>query len=215
MSTVTILKTERLFPHVKPSLNKIPLSILDNTELGNIITLTFFYEDAARDIDLIKKSLEHTLSVHPRQSGHLRRSEYVKNGDHTQRYGRLYVEFGTETDPGVEVIEARCDQDLHSVFPSNKEKYKNFMTEPLPFKKEFSSKILLKLHGDDDDGAPVMSVQLTHFKCGGLGLNVRFLHCLCDARSFADILHDWASVCRAFVQECVIRFYLFYFHKKK
>ncbi|XP_020165075.1 fatty alcohol:caffeoyl-CoA acyltransferase-like [Aegilops tauschii subsp. strangulata] len=49
---------------------------------------------------------------------------------------------------------------------------------------------------DDELGAPLLSVQVTRFRCGGFVLGLAMNHCLADGVAAAEFLRSWAEMAR-------------------
>ncbi|KAB1213589.1 Protein ECERIFERUM 26 [Morella rubra] len=101
-------------------------------------------------------------------SGRLRKSES----------GRPYLKCN---DCGARFIEAQCDQTID---------------EWLELDKDCSLQRLLvsqQVIGPELSFSPLVLIQVTYFKCGGISLGLRWAHILGDAFSAADFMNKWGK----------------------
>uniref|UniRef100_A0ACD5VWQ5 Uncharacterized protein n=1 Tax=Avena sativa TaxID=4498 RepID=A0ACD5VWQ5_AVESA len=55
---------------------------------------------------------------------------------------------------------------------------------------------LVFVHSDLEENAPLLTVQLTRFRCGGFVLGLAMNHCLADGIAAAEFLRSWAETAR-------------------
>ncbi|KAI0366563.1 hypothetical protein BV20DRAFT_1095046 [Pilatotrama ljubarskyi] len=134
----------------------IAYTIVDNTAVRFALTSTVWYYDRPRDepdalsTDALSKSLQKTLNAYPQWAGQLR---WIPcDPERGQRYGRVCIEYGTSSDPGVELVVARSSRTLASLVPESTSRIESYA------------------------GRPWVSVQLTMFACGGTGVALRMAH---------------------------------------
>lgn len=200
---------KRIIPNLERSVEKhVPLSILDATVLTFSPTSAVWMYDppsdargqAAMSFDHLLRSLETTLLAYPQWAGQLQWMPYDPEGDHTQRYGRLKLVYGTNTDPGVEFVTAHCPQIMASIVPSAADRAahsQGWQASQVP-SAELLSETPLALHNlTEYIGLPCLTIQLTSFVCGGLAIAVKFAHAIADAQAMFYFMNDWAKVNRA------------------
>ncbi|KAI0634547.1 transferase family-domain-containing protein [Trametes polyzona] len=192
--------------HTRAGAHTVPLSILDHTTARFALTSAVWYYDPPSQesrvfsVESFTKSLRGTLNAYPQWAGKLQWIPY--DPSRGQRQGRVCISYGLPTDPGVELIHTRSSRTLASLIPSTGVRMKdgawfadNYPSGDLLYPTD------LALHGGDQDGLPSVSVQLTHFACGGLSIAVRIVHPVADATSMLRFVKDWAAVHRALLDE--------------
>lgn len=110
---VRVLSSARVFPESPVhTYYNVPLSIIDATVVnfssGSVVS---FYDRPTHSVpDLpsrhLRCTLEKTLNAYPLWCGQLQWAPYKAAGNHTQRFGRLNLTYGTKADPGVEYVVA-------------------------------------------------------------------------------------------------------------
>lgn len=223
---ISISSQRRLFPllhhtiaapsDASPQSHCQPLSIVDQTLSGgplagcvwlydpvpittNIATSTTSFTPHPHDIEQLTTSLRHTLSHYPFFCGQLEPRPVNPHGDHTQRPGCVQLRWGEETDPGAELAVARAGVELAAVVPSFAERAERggvWLNETWP-KAELFTSTQLATTGGSHEGLPCMSVQLTKFACGGLGISARWPHTICDCTTIMGFMRNFATVHRA------------------
>lgn len=202
---VRVLSATRIFPDVAVEEERhVPLSIIDATVLRFSPTCACWIYDlpkgGALSTDLLAQSLRKALSWYPQWSGQLHWAKYDVNGGHTQRYGRLMISYGCQSDPGVEFVVANSPHKLDSFIPATADRfaekgYWNAGNVPtvdlLPYAQ------LALYNAVDYEGFPCAMVQLTKFACGGLSVALKLAHPLADAQTMVQFVHNWASINRA------------------
>ncbi|CAF0919135.1 unnamed protein product [Didymodactylos carnosus] len=206
------MSVSRVFPesHLKDSsaAQYVPLSILDST-VGNFAPTcaTWIYDPPNAKHTLSTQqlllALQRTLNAYPHWAGQLQLVHYNATGDHTQRFGRLSVLYGIQSDPGVEVIIAHRPETISSFVPTATQRtadpgWWNAAQAPLLELVPASSPLALHdlIHYE---GLPAMMVQFTTFGCGGLATSIKLAHPLADAQTLINFVHDWAAVNRALI----------------
>ncbi|KZF19272.1 hypothetical protein L228DRAFT_251388 [Xylona heveae TC161] len=199
----------------------IPLSILDATVANFAATAGVWIYDppsctsdhghTAMSAACLKQSLQETLNAYPHWAGQLewtrpqRPHQHHGVNDHTQRHGRVQVTCGSPSDPGVEFVEAYCDNmAVKDLVPSGEDragKCKVWDVSSMRARELFPSTVMA-LRGDA--GAPGMKVQITTFADAGIAIAIMFAHPLADAQAMSHFMHDWAAVNAAMVANAQI-----------
>lgn len=120
--------------------------------------------------------------------------------DHTLRYGRVLLEYGSPADPGVEFVVAHCDEPLasESYFPTRDPDVRLWDAGRASARGLIPTSPPLALYNlVDYDGLPGVVVQLTTFACGGMVIGVKMAHCLGDAQTLVTFVKDWALAARS------------------
>jgi hypothetical protein len=204
----------------------VPLSLLDATTakfgLSSAIWLLERPTSSLASVDLAKHlctALSTTLDAYPQWCGYLKAILSVSDDSlpletrsfpaHAKRYGRAYVHYGTNTDPGVEFVEATSAATVDSLYSANSSKRRpvwnrredeETLTQYVPPTNVVSA---LEPNEEDANGLykPIMAVQYTELACGGLVLAVKIAHPLADIAALTRFVRDWASVSRAMLTE--------------
>ncbi|KAF4339889.1 hydroxycinnamoyl-Coenzyme A shikimate quinate hydroxycinnamoyltransferase [Fusarium beomiforme] len=189
-----------------------PLSLLDNTtaNFSNTSAIWLFSKPTNDDFNLayhLRESLARTLRFYPQWGGHLKA---IKSTDgtippeassfplHARRFGRLYAHYGTENDPGVEFVHAKCDTTLRSIYPADRTTKQPFWKcDSDAFQKFMPSVPIARPLKDsmvDTNGQlhPLFAVQITELSCGGFVLAINAVHPLADATTILALLKHWA-----------------------
>ncbi|CAM0141666.1 hypothetical protein VKS41_007901 [Umbelopsis sp. WA50703] len=213
---IKVLSSERVFPSSRSndtSSQTVPLSVLDAAVAYFPSASGSWIFDRPEDdsaqqaysIQTLCRSLRETLNSYPQWAGQLHWAPYNLDGGHTQRFRRLMLTYGAETDPGVEFAVAHCPVNLSSIVPdADARRANNGCYDANQFSKlEFVSKsIPLALHNRTDyKGLPVLIVQITTFECGGISISTKFHHSIADAQTMINFVRDWATVNRAMTAE--------------
>ncbi|KAH8175229.1 transferase family protein [Sarocladium implicatum] len=122
---------------------------------------------------------------------------------HARRFGRLYIHYGTQDDPGVEFQWAKSSATLEALHPPAR-----MVQQPLwdrsdgdfePFASPTPIANPLEPHSRTDDGLllPLLSIRITQLACGGLVIAAKSSHVVADMGTLSTFLKDWASLCRA------------------
>ena len=209
--SASVLSRRRIFPIGRETAEQthglqprcVPLSIVDNTLSGGPLTGCVWLWDSdlsgALSVRLLTTSLRHALSLFPWWCGQLGPRPVDADGDHTQRYGCLQLEWGLETDPGAELVIASSPLRLDSsLVPSHAERSARgglWANTTLP-KPELFSSTTLATTGGAPDGLPCLCLQLTSFACGGLAIAVKLPHSLADMTALMTFMRCWADINR-------------------
>ncbi|UJR19939.1 hypothetical protein I4U23_023071 [Adineta vaga] len=202
----------RVFPesHLKDSSDPhhVPLSILDST-VGHFAPTcaTWIYNPPIDGYGISTQqlvlALEKSLNVYPHWAGQLQFMPYKPNEDHTHRFGRLSILYGTKSDPGVEVVIIHRPETISSFVPSATERETGlgwWNAEEAPLIELVPNSSFLALHDlIHYEGLPAMLVQLTTFECGSLSISIKLAHPLADAQTLIGFAHNWAAITRALI----------------
>ncbi|MCJ1375678.1 hypothetical protein MMC20_006915 [Loxospora ochrophaea] len=200
--------TNRVFPESFPtSARTVPLSIIDATVANFGASSAIWFYDAPRALTPAtsashwQASLEKTLNAYPQWCGQLHWSSFDPRGNHTHRFGRLNIVYGTKSDPGVHLVVAKSPLILDSLLPDPSQRtsdLKFWEASQLPAKEFFPSKPPLAMHNMVDYiSLPSLIIHVTTFACGGTTIAIKLAHPLADAHTLAFFAHDWASTSHA------------------
>ncbi|KAG5639091.1 hypothetical protein H0H81_007035 [Sphagnurus paluster] len=194
-----VLSRTRIFPDIPASTaTHTPLSIIDCKSAPHppAAAVWFYHDGPACTVDQLTTSLRKTLNAYPQLSGQLHWATYNPHGDHTERFQRVTLSYGTPDDPGVELIVATTSQELS---PLTVEPPEGFWASILPIEEFLNSTPLLALNNGEDSetGLPCVAVQITILPDQGIAIAVKICHALADAQSLLQFTHDWASTNRA------------------
>ncbi|KAJ5185075.1 Transferase [Penicillium cf. griseofulvum] len=203
---MTTIESTRLRPAHQSAPTSTPLSILDATVARFSPTGAIWIFDQPADldrmtlIDYLRTSFIETLSKFPQWAGQLQWAPVNPKGNHTERFNRPLIVYGTDTDPGVEwtVIEhpLRADE----IVPTAEERALS-TTGSQPgawagddFKESLfiSPNPLALANLRDHVGLPGMQVQISLLQEGGYVIGIKLAHCLADAQSLMVFVHLWA-----------------------
>ncbi|KAJ7094378.1 transferase family-domain-containing protein [Mycena epipterygia] len=207
---ITPTSSSRLFPDEPAFARTTALSILD-ASVGNFgpAAAAWVYDvppehgKPAFAPTHLRLSLTKTLIAYPQWAGQLQYTQYNPAGDHTSRSRRYQVTYGTAADPGVEFVEASCNADVATLFPSLEERAAGpgaFDASSLGALDLLPNTSLASHTMADFTGLPCLIVQVTSFKCGGLVIALKASHPLADAQTLTTFVNDWALVNSALVQ---------------
>ncbi|KAH6967972.1 transferase family protein [Ilyonectria sp. MPI-CAGE-AT-0026] len=214
----SIVQSERLFPRTKSTSEQATaLSLLDattaNFALTNAIWL-FERPDLADDEnsnlgDHFRQSLRVALDTYPQWCGRIKaitsvdghaQDEAKHFPPHAQRYGRVYVHYGTSQDQGVEFITAKSSATLDVLYTASRTTEQPLWDrQKVPLKDFVPSTPIasaLKPNEPNDAGVcePLMAIQITQLACGGFILAAKITHPLADISSLICFVKDWARV---------------------
>ncbi|EIW53200.1 uncharacterized protein TRAVEDRAFT_23629 [Trametes versicolor FP-101664 SS1] len=207
---VELVSRTRLFPedHTSSGVHETPLSILDNFSVRfSLVHAAWYYDNPAGREGAFAPhsflwSLRKTLNAYPQWAGQLQWIPYDPSSG--QRIGRVSISYGSPTDPGIEVILARCTTPMAAHVADGQTRIKAGVWCADHFS---TAQILLPTNIALWDfpvceGRPGVSVQLTTFACGGVSIALRIAHALADATSLFQFVHDWAAIHRAVLDGC-------------
>jgi Transferase family len=197
-------KTSRLFPtSQKEGPISVPLSIFDATcarfSPTGCIWIFDHYGETPEQQTLcrnLKTSFIATLDEFPQWAGQLQWSSFNPNGNHTERFHRLNLVYGSAQDPGVEwktvYHPSRSSKDF-APLPSERASMTTWRGDEF-VQSELLSNTALALHDMKSyKGLPAMTVQINLFCDDGYAVGVKLAHPLGDAQSLMVFVHRWAS----------------------
>lgn len=221
------METTRIVPssNHNSTTHTVPLSIADNWTLRWSVTSAVWYynpvdldsrpqslteeqrdyrkavDTAALSTDALVRSLRRTVDSYRQWAGQLHWMPY--DPSRGQHHGRLALTYGSSSDPGVELIQASCSSSLAHLLPDAQDRLSQKTWDASSFP---SDQLLLPtslaLNGTDrHEGLPCVSIQLTTFACGAVGIGVRAMHPVADATTLLQFVKDWSSVHRAMLVE--------------
>lgn len=222
-----VVRTSRVLPRKQVCDERaVPLSLLDATTarfgLTSAIwllerpTVSLQSDDLA---DHLRTALRVALDTYPQWCGFLKSISCIENEQipseagtfpaHAKRYGRVYVHYGTGSDPGVEFVEATSSATVDNLYSATSEKRRSIWNrrdgeETLAqFAPPTNIVHALESNEKDSNGLhkPTMAVQLTRLACGGLVFAAKIAHPLADITSLGEFVRDWASISRAMLAE--------------
>ncbi|KAL4817914.1 hypothetical protein BDW67DRAFT_190120 [Aspergillus spinulosporus] len=210
---INLLKTAYIFPSQKSTRTTVPLSILDAVVTNYVACAAVWFFDALsgsnkdghRQLDwllTLEQSLAMTLSSFPHFAGTLSKITHVSDpanygsgdADHTKRYGRLHITFGTDKDPGVEFSTAHCGTTLNEIVPNpTQRKLSDLRAWDLSCSANafLADEKKLPFIGGTSSSSPV-SIQVTQFGCDGVAVGIRIAHPLADAQTLSIFMKRWS-----------------------
>ncbi|RAK99864.1 transferase family protein [Aspergillus ibericus CBS 121593] len=218
-SEPSILNAERLFPNQETSSERIAaLSLLDAITVNFSDTCAvwlFERPEPKTQFDLVnhlRQSLGVTLDAYPQWCGLVKAINTVNGppatgedqlAPHARRFGRVYVHYGTRSDPGVEFVTARSAATLDELHPSSRPSAQPLWNQEEVTLSQFVPTTPLANPAnvsDVDILPPNMAIQVTELACGGFVLAVKIAHTLADASAMISFVKDWANVSRSVSQ---------------
>lgn len=200
----------------------VPLSLLDATTANfGLTSAIWLWERPLISLPSgglahhLRTSLSTALEAYPQWCGYLKAILGIHNGSlspetesfpaHAKRYGRVYVYFGTSTDPGVEFVEATSTSNVDSLYHAASAKRRpvwNRLEDEATlahFVPQTSIAHALESGEKSPHGLckPLMAIQCTELACGGLVLAAKIAHPLADITALTRFIRDWADVSRA------------------
>ncbi|KAI7764801.1 hypothetical protein LZL87_004006 [Fusarium oxysporum] len=218
--SITVVEAHRLAIPTSHE-ESIPCSLLDSTtaNFSNASAIWLFQKPTRADFNLVyhlRESLSRTLRFYPQWGGHLKA---VKSTDgtvpteaksfptHARRFGRLYTHYGTDNDPGVEFVHAKCDATLDSLYPADRIPRQRFWKCDSSVFQKFMAPVTisrpLKDVVKDENGQlfPLLAIQITEMSCGGFALALNGAHPLADATTLLAFLKQWAQESRQSLEQ--------------
>ncbi|KAJ4832855.1 hypothetical protein Tsubulata_001944 [Turnera subulata] len=133
----------------------------------------FFRSEAVQGLTIndLKEPMFPWLALYPTTSGRIRRS---------QATGRPFIKCN---DGGVRIVEAECDQTLEEWLAANDHQYSldSFLVHH-------------QVLGPDLGFSPLVFIQLTWFKCGGICIGLSWSHVLGDPFSASAFMNSWGQI---------------------
>ncbi|XP_030476511.2 omega-hydroxypalmitate O-feruloyl transferase-like isoform X2 [Syzygium oleosum] len=173
-----ILNVERsspiaVLPEYETPKGSMFLSSLDQMAPAIVPTVYCFDRSDANVVDVIKQALARVLVHYYPVAGRL-----AKNSR-----GKLVVDCQKKL--GVPFVEAMADCDIESLGDT----------------RIFDSDVLGKLVYRDPtehilEVAPLLTAQVTKFRCGGFTLGIALSHCMADGLSAMNFMNAWAEIAR-------------------
>ncbi|KAF1837683.1 transferase family protein [Decorospora gaudefroyi] len=226
----SIARKSRVLPHQPTSREcALPLSLLDATTANFGLTSAIWLLErptislASADLaNHLRTALSTTLDAYPLWCGYLKGILSIDDDElpletasfptHAKRYGRVYVHYGTSTDPGVEFVEATSTATVDNLYDAHSAKRRPVWNrgEDEQILTQFSPPTnvvrALEPNESDTDGLykPIMAIQGTVLACGSYVLAVKIAHPLADITSLTRFVRDWASISRAMLTEAVL-----------
>ncbi|KAK7430429.1 hypothetical protein QQZ08_002948 [Neonectria magnoliae] len=213
-----ITTCDRLLPRTKPVPEQVTtLSLLDATAANFALTNAVWlfdrpdhsYGKVFNLVEHLRQSLRATLDAYPHWCG-LLKSITTSNGTisdetrhlppHAQRYGRVYVHYGTAQDPGVEFIVAKSSATLEALYPVSRTVDQPLWNrQTVPFNGFVPPTIIanaLEPNEPNEAGIfkPLMAIQITNTACGGFILSAKIAHPLADISSLVGFVKTWAVI---------------------
>ncbi|KAL3504876.1 hypothetical protein ACH5RR_034717 [Cinchona calisaya] len=143
-------------------------------KLHYIKGIYFFSSDAARGLTIhdLKKPMFECLALYSPLSGRIRKSEPENN----------CKPFIKCNDSGVRVVEAKCSKTLDE-----------WLEEILNDSCLNDQLIYHQPLGPDSGFTPLVFIQFTWFKCGGISIGLSWAHILGDAFSASQFINIWGQ----------------------
>ncbi|KAF4604237.1 hypothetical protein EYR40_001418 [Pleurotus pulmonarius] len=197
--------TERTSVHPSKDIKDvktIALSILDATTSRFAATAAVWVYRSPISAPQLKTSLSMVLDAYPHWGGHLQEVTAHSGSDHRCRYGRLFVVYGTQNDPGVEYTVATTSASSSSFIPEanwrSEGRFWNATDLPLPGLVPTTPLAVQSGRSSTIESClPSMTIQVTSFTCGSVAVAARVAHPLADAHSLMEFMRDWAAVYRS------------------
>ncbi|PYI07498.1 transferase family protein [Aspergillus sclerotiicarbonarius CBS 121057] len=212
----SILTSERLFPNTETGSERIAaLSLLDAITVNFLDTCAVWLFDRPElqtqfdFVDHLRQSLRATLDAYPQWCGLVKAINTVNGplaagedqlAPHARRFGRVYIHYGTRSDPGVEFIAARSTATLDELHPSSRRTSQPLWDQEKVNLSQFVPTTRLANPANVSDAnilPPIMAIQVTELACGGFALAVKIAHTLADASAMIYFVKNWASVNRS------------------
>ncbi|CAL5011005.1 unnamed protein product [Urochloa decumbens] len=135
---------------------------------------------AAFTVRELKEPMFPWLDMYFPISGRLRRHQVATDGEEVAAAGRPYVRCN---DCGVRVVEAACDATVDEWLEQEAER--GGMSQALAYDKVIGPELFF---------SPLLYVQVTSFKCGGMSLGFTWAHLIGDIPSAAACFSTWAQL---------------------
>ncbi|KAG6885116.1 hypothetical protein C0993_005790 [Termitomyces sp. T159_Od127] len=191
-----IVSRTRLFPTSPQKPTNASLSILDSRVLRYAPSAGIWIFKDAPSVEELSVSLKIALDSYPQWSGQLQWAPYDPSGDHTQRFQRLMLAYGTSDAPGVEFIIATSSCSTSSFAGKPVDGCTN--AGVLPYHELIDGRTPLAFHDAVSYvGLPSLIIQITTLADDGVAIGLKFAHPLADAQTMLYFTKDWAAVSRA------------------
>ncbi|KAM3199999.1 protein ECERIFERUM 2 [Capsicum annuum] len=145
-------------------------------KLHYIKALYFFKNDVVQGLHIhdLKLPMFQLLQLYYKTSGRIRRSNDDNDG------GRPYIKCN---DSGVRIVEAKC-----------KSKTIDEWLMDMNIDATYEELVYNQVLGPDLGFSPLVFIQFTWFKCGGMSIGLSWAHVLGDAFSASNFLNMWAQI---------------------
>ncbi|KAM3338065.1 protein ECERIFERUM 2 [Capsicum galapagoense] len=145
-------------------------------KLHYIKALYFFKNDVVQGLHIhdLKLPMFQLLQLYYETSGRIRRSNDDNDG------GRPYIKCN---DSGVRIVEAKC-----------KSKTIDEWLMDMNIDASYEELVYHQVLGPDLGFSPLVFIQFTWFKCGGMSIGLSWAHVLGDAFSASNFLNMWAQI---------------------
>lgn len=203
--TIDVFEEIRVYPtkvHATPT--TAPLSIVDASVARFTPSGAIWYFDSlgngrSWESGALRVSLEHTLSAYPQWAGQLRMTPYtldLHQRKNIERYGRMEVRYGYDSDPGVAFSIARIGCDIGDALPGHALKVSTGVWACDGLIREdvlLPRTPLAGLGSSPSHMDPCVGVQITSFSCGGVSIAAQIAHPLADATALSRFMQDWSA----------------------
>ncbi|GAA5833001.1 hypothetical protein JCM11251_006477 [Rhodosporidiobolus azoricus] len=201
----TAISSFQVFPARPPAHPVIrPLSILDTS------CSDFFSFSAAKvyspspphakdpfEPSLLRTSLAHILSAYPHFAGKVRLARPDDDGrPYQKRFGRVWIEYGKESDPGVALIFSEKKVPLETCLPKQLGEGLFDATSLNEADVYPETGSVVQVRPTPTEG-PALAIRVTRFSDGGVVLAFQIVHTLADASTLNRFAADWGDVHRA------------------
>ncbi|KAH8508628.1 hypothetical protein H0E87_010684 [Populus deltoides] len=138
--------------------------------------VSFFSNETVQGLTIydLKEPMFSLLALYPTASGRIRKSES----------GRPFIKCN---DGGVRIIEAHCDKTIEEWLKMNDHK-------PLD-----DYLVYDQVLGPDLEFSPLVFIQFTWFKCGGMSVGLSWAHVLGDPFSASTFINTWGKMMQGHV----------------
>ncbi|KKY23573.1 putative transferase family protein [Phaeomoniella chlamydospora] len=204
---IHIISSERIFPNnrsLTPS--TVALSIVDAAVANYSPTgaIWFFDHVPGGHCDYsrhLRASLQTVLDNYQQWTGELHWSNYEPDSnDHTKRFQRLCLTWGTKSDPGTEFVTASVSETLASIVPHWRYRSRSLKAwdhTNVRLDGLLPRATLALRHLKITPNAPALAVQVTTFSCQGIAIGIQMSHPLGDAMTLATFVRDWTAISKA------------------
>ncbi|GJN89925.1 hypothetical protein Rhopal_002914-T1 [Rhodotorula paludigena] len=149
---------------------------------------------------LLSRSLAHILSAYPHWAGSLRLSRPEDKGSaYQKRFGRVWVDYASPRDPGVDLVYRERSEELAPLLPPStpRELYSAATLADADIYPP--GEVVVRLRPEVVPG-PAFAIRFTRFSCGGVAIGFRISHTIADATSLNQFCIDWADEHRVLVE---------------
>lgn len=199
----TAFTSSRVFPAVRPAPTTRPLSILDTacSDFSSFCAAKAYSPPPLGKPDpfqpsLLRISLAHVLSAYPQFAGKLRLARSDDRGrPYQKRFGRIWVEYGKDSDPGVSFSCSQRDVPLETCMPKRLSEGVFDATNLHRAGVYPEAGDVLELRPTPTQG-PAFAIRITRFGDGGTVLAFKISHTFADASTLNRFVADWSDAHR-------------------